>query len=296
MSIGGNFFMNTDLLSTLRDNMQGFSKGQKAIARFILEHYDKAAFMTAVKLGNAVGTSESTVVRFAYETGYDGYPKLQKALQELVRNKLTSMQRIAISDDRYGNEDSVRAVMDSDIDNIKATLNEIDMAAFEGAVGSILSAKRIYILGVRSSSSLASFLSFYFNFIFDNVKLISSNTASEVFEQILKIGEDDVLIGISFPRYSKRTVKAMQYAHDQKSHVIAITDSPASPIARYADHSLFARSNMASFVDSLTAPLSVINALIVSVGMKRREDIYQSFEKLEHIWDEYEVYEKINEV
>lgn len=288
--------MNTDLLSTLRDNMQGFSKGQKAIARYILEHYDKAAFMTAVKLGNAVGTSESTVVRFAYEAGYDGYPKLQKALQELVRNKLTSMQRIEISDDRYGNEDSVRAVMDSDIDNIKATLGDIDMDAFEGAVESILSAKRIYILGVRSSSSLASFLSFYFNFIFDNVKLISSNTASEVFEQILKIGEGDVLIGISFPRYSKRTVNAMQYAHDQKSRVIAVTDSPASPIARYADHSLFARSNMASFVDSLTAPLSVINALIVSVGMKRREDIYQSFEKLEHIWDEYEVYEKINEV
>ena len=284
--------MMNDLISKIQSDLSGFSKGQKQIARFILEHYDKAAFMTASKLGTTVGVSESTVVRFATELGYDGYPHLQRALQEMIRNKLTSVQRMEVSSDRMGGRDVLQTVLHADTDMIRMTLDEIDRDAFQGAVDALMGAKRIYILGVRSSSALASFLGFYFNLLFENVTLVHTNSVSEIFEQVLRVGPGDVLFGISFPRYSKRTLSAMKYARDRGARVIALTDSQLSPLARVADHVLLARSDMASFVDSLVAPLSVINALIVAVGMSRRDEIEQTFNKLERIWEEYDVYEK----
>ena len=281
-----------DLITKIQTELPGFSKGQKQIARFILEHYDKAAFMTASRLGVTVGVSESTVVRFATELGYDGYPHLQRALQEMIRNKLTSVQRMEVAGDRMGGRDVLQTVLHADTDMIRVTLDEIDRDAFQGAVDALMGAKRIYILGVRSSSALASFLGFYFNLLFENVTLVHTNSVSEIFEQVLRVGPGDVLFGISFPRYSKRTLSAMKYARDRGARVIALTDSQLSPLARVADHVLLARSDMASFVDSLVAPLSVINALIVAVGMSRRDEIEQTFNKLERIWEEYDVYEK----
>ena len=281
-----------DQISKIQSDLPGFSKGQKQIARFILEHYDKAAFMTASRLGQTVGVSESTVVRFATELGYDGYPHLQRALQEMIRNKLTSVQRMEVSSDRMGGRDVLQTVLHADMDMIRMTLDEIDREAFQGAVDALTSARRIYILGVRSSSALSNFLGFYFNLLFDNVTLVRTNSASEIFEQVLRIGPGDVLVGVSFPRYSKRTLSAMQYARDRGARVIALTDSHLSPLARVADHLLLARSDMASFVDSLVAPLSVINALIVAAGMSRRDEIEHTFNKLERIWEEYDVYEK----
>ena len=281
-----------DLITKIQSELPSFSKGQKQIARFILEHYDKAAFMTASRLGVTVGVSESTVVRFATELGYDGYPHLQRALQEMIRNKLTSVQRMEVAGDRMGGRDVLQTVLHADTDMIRVTLDEIDSDAFQGAVDALMGAKRIYILGVRSSSALASFLGFYFNLLFENVTLVHTNSVSEIFEQVLRIGPGDVLFGISFPRYSKRTLSAMKYARDRGARVIALTDSQLSPLARVADHVLLARSDMASFVDSLVAPLSVINALIVAVGMSRRDEIEQTFNKLERIWEEYDVYEK----
>ena len=281
-----------DLITKIQSELPGFSKGQKQIARFILEHYDKAAFMTASRLGVTVGVSESTVVRFATELGYDGYPHLQRALQEMIRNKLTSVQRMEVAGDRMGGRDVLQTVLHADTDMIRVTLDEIDRDAFQGAVDALMGAKRIYLLGVRSSSALASFLGFYFNLLFENVTLVHTNSVSEIFEQVLRVGPGDVLFGISFPRYSKRTLSAMKYARDRGARVIALTDSQLSPLARVADHVLLARSDMASFVDSLVAPLSVINALIVAVGMSRRDEIEQTFNKLERIWEEYDVYEK----
>lgn len=281
-----------DLITKIQSRLPGFSKGQKQIARFILEHYDKAAFMTASRLGVTVGVSESTVVRFATELGYDGYPHLQRALQEMIRNKLTSVQRMEVAGDRMGGRDVLQTVLHADTDMIRVTLDEIDRDAFQGAVDALMGAKRIYILGVRSSSALASFLGFYFNLLFENVTLVHTNSVSEIFEQVLRVGPGDVLFGISFPRYSKRTLSAMKYARDRGARVITLTNSQLSPLARVADHVLLARSDMASFVDSLVAPLSVINALIVAVGMSRRDEIEQTFNKLERIWEEYDVYEK----
>ena len=281
-----------DLITKIQSELPGFSKGQKQIARFILEHYDKAAFMTASRLGVTVGVSESTVERFANELGYDGYPHLQRALQEMIRNKLTSVQRMEVAGDRMGGRDVLQTVLHADTDMIRVTLDEIDRDAFQGAVDALMGAKRIYILGVRSSSALASFLGFYFNLLFENVTLVHTNSVSEIFEQVLRVGPGDVLFGISFPRYSKRTLSAMKYARDRGARVIALTDSQLSPLARVADHVLLARSDMASFVDSLVAPLSVINALIVAVGMSRRDEIEHTFNKLERIWEEYDVYEK----
>lgn len=281
-----------DLLAKIQSNMAELSKGQKLIANYIVNHYDKAAFMTAARLGEVVGVSESTVVRFAIELGYDGYPKLQRVLQELIKSKLTSVQRMEVSSNRINEENILKSVLQSDMEKIKITLEEIDQDVFNNVVESILNAKRIYILGVRSSAPLASFLGFYFNIIFDNIRLVHTTSVSEMFEQIIKVTEEDVVIGISFPRYSKRTIKAMQFVKSQGATVIAITDSLESPLATNADHSLIARSDMASFVDSLVAPLSLINALIVAIAMRRKDHIYETFGKLEKIWDEYQVYEK----
>ena len=287
--------MPKDILSTIQSEMNTFSKGQKLIANFILESYDKAAFMTASKLGKTVKVSESTVVRFAAELGYDGYPAMQKALQEMIRNKLTSIQRIEVTNDRIGDHDILSMVMQSDIEKIRLTMEETDQAQFQRAVDAIVGARHIYVLGVRSAAAIASFLGFYFTLIFQNVTIIHTTSASEVFEQLLHIGPEDVIIGISFPRYSRRTVKAMQFAHDRGAEVIAITDSGASPLAPYSSITLLAKSDMASFVDSLVAPLSLVNALIVAIGRKKNDDLSHTFESLERIWDEYEVYEKVDE-
>lgn len=285
-----------DLLLKIQSSMPSFSKGHKAIGKYIIENYDKAAFMTASKLGRAVGVSESTVVRFATELGYNGYPKLQKALQELIRAKLTSVQRIQASSGRINENEVLKNVILSDIEKLRLTLEDIKKDDFQSAVSAILEAENIYILGVRSSASLASFLGFYFNLIFDNMRLINTTSVSEMFEQMLRVKKGDVVIGISFPRYSRRTVRALQYAKDRGAAVVAITDTLTSPLTDCSDYNLIAKSDMVSFVDSLVAPLSVINALIVAIGLRKKDEVFSVFEELENIWDEYDVYEKNNEV
>ena len=287
--------MSKDILSVIQTNMSTFSKGQKLIAGFILESYDKAAFMTASRLGKTVNVSESTVVRFAAELGYDGYPAMQKALQEMIRSKLTSIQRIEVSNDRIGNQDILSMVMQSDMDKIHMTLEETNREDFDRAVSAIVDARHIYILGVRSAAAIATFLGFYFNLIFDNVVMITANTPSEVFESLLRVGEEDVIIGVSFPRYSSRAVQAVSFARDRGATTIAITDSEASPLAQISQYTLKARSDMASFVDSLVAPLSLVNALLVEVSRKKNEDLSKTFQTLEKIWEEYGVYEKVQE-
>ena len=287
--------MNRDILTVIQENMSTFSKGQKRIANYILESYDKAAFMTASRLGKTVSVSESTVVRFAAELGYDGYPSMQRSLQKMIRNRLTSVQRIEVSNDRIGDQDLLSSVLQSDIEKIRLTLEEVDRQSFDRAVDAIVSARKIYIMGVRSSASLATFLSFYFNLIFDNVISVAANTASEVFETMLRVGAEDVVIGVSFPRYSSRTVQAMNFARDRGATTIAITDSEASPLAAISRYTLKARSDMASFVDSLVAPLSMVNALLVAVSRKKGDELSRTFQTLEQIWEEYGVYEKVQE-
>ena len=287
--------MNRDILTVIQENMSTFSKGQKRIANYILESYDKAAFMTASRLGKTVSVSESTVVRFAAELGYDGYPSMQRSLQKMIRNRLTSVPRIEVSNDRIGDQDLLSSVLQSDIEKIRLTLEEVDRQSFDRAVDAIVSARKIYIMGVRSSASLATFLSFYFNLIFDNVISVAANTASEVFETMLRVGAEDVVIGVSFPRYSSRTVQAMNFARDRGATTIAITDSEASPLAPISNYTLKARSDMASFVDSLVAPLSLVNALLVAVSRKKNDDLAHTFQTLEDIWDEYGVYEKVQD-
>ena len=280
--------MKKDILSLIHQHMSSFSKGQKLIANYILTYYDKAAFMTANKLGKTVDVSESTVVRFAAELGFSGYPAMQKALQEMIRNKLTSIQRMEVSNDLIGSQDILSMVMQSDMEKIRMTMEQTDRQSFHDSVHAIVNARRIYVLGIRSSSSLSSFLSFYFRLIFDNVIHVDEGTT--IFEQIGRIGEQDVIIGISFPRYSQRTVKALNFARSQGATVIAITDSAESSVAKSAHHLLLAQSDMASFVDSLVAPLSMINALLVSVARQRSEEVAKTLENLEKIWTEDEVF------
>ncbi len=270
------------------------SKGQKAIAAYLLNSYDKAAHMTAVKLGETVNVSESTVVRFAYMLGYDGYPKLQKGLQEMLRNKLTSVQRAEIVS---GLETStvLKSTLKADMDNIRLTIEEADSEIFEEVVDSILKARSIYILGLRSALPLVQFMGYYFNFIFDNVKVVTSGV-NDIFEQLVHAGPQDVLIAISFPRYARRTVEAIAFSKDKGAKIIAITDSLLSPLAIYADHTLLARSDMASFADSLVAPLSLINALVIAVGIRKKADVSVEFSDLEKIWDKYKVYVGKDEV
>lgn len=279
-----------EVLRRIEESYKSFSKRQKLIADFILKNYDKAAFLTASKLGNAVGVSESTVVRFATELGYKGYPGFQKALEELVRTKLNSIQRMEVTYGRIAQSEILESVLHSDIDKIKMTLAGIDQNAFEMAVDTILNAKKIYIVGIRSCAPLAEFLKFYLNLICDNVIQVHTNGASEIFEQLIRIDENDVIIGISFPRYSMRTLKALEFASNRKAKVITLTDSIHSPITLYSSCNLIARSDMASIVDSLVAPLSVINALVVALCMKKQSDVITTLETLEEIWDEYQVY------
>ncbi len=284
--------MGRDILSLMEQKRGDFSKGQLKIARFIAENSEKAAFMTASKLGQKVGVSESTVVRFASDLGFDGYPELRKALQDMIRNRLTSLQRIEVAKSIMGTKDSLTAILNSDMEKLMLTLNTVDRKQFDEAVSKILGARNLYILGTRTSSALAVFMGYYFSLLFENVKMLNENSTSEIFEQILRIGTDDVLIGISFPRYSKRTVNAVRYAKDRGASVIAVTDGDSSPIARLADTSLIAKSDMVSFVDSLVAPLSLISALIVAVGNETQDRLADTFGELERVWDTYGVYDK----
>ena len=285
--------MTKDILVDIKERLPTFSKGQKRIGNYILSSYSRAAYMTAHKLGQQVNVSESTVVRFATELGYEGYPSMQKALQEMIRNKLTTLQRLEVSHERIiNNEDVLSMVMHADAENIRMTLEGVNKESFDQVVRAILSARKVYIVGIRSASAIAEFLGFYLNMARDNVVVVHINSFSEVFEQIFRIGEGDILLGISFPRYSKRTVKTMRYAKAQGATTVAITDSALSPLAELADHTLQAKSDMISFVDSLVAPLSLVNALITAVSRQRDEELTGTFDKLEQIWDEYEVFEK----
>lgn len=284
--------MKNSLLSRLESNTASFSKGQKKIAAYIMQNYDKAAFMTASALGEKVGVSESTVVRFASELGFKGYPEFQKEIQQMIKSKLTAVQRMEVSESLIGDGDVIRSVLSKDIELIRETAEKTSKEDFKMAVEAIKKANKIYILGVRSSAALASFLAFYFNLVFDSVVLVDTSSASEMFEQMFRIGEGDVCIAISFPRYSKQTVNALRFIADRKATVISITDNDASPMVPYTDHLLVAKSNMASVVDSLVAPLSLINALIVSVTLSKKDEVYNNFNELESIWEKYQVYEK----
>ena len=279
------------LISHIQSQYTRFSKGQKLIAQYILKNYDKVAFMTACKLGEAVGVSESTVVRFANALGYSGYPKLQDALQEVIKNKLTTVQRVDMVKEFNDDSAILKKIVKSDMDNIKDTLEEIDEKAFEEAANRILKAKRIYIVGMRSSFTIAQYLGFYLGIILDSVHVIRTDMG-DAFEQVIKINEDDVLIAISFPRYSKKSYQIVSYAKEKGAHIVSLTDSPFAPVASFTDNLLLVKSNMVSFVDSLVPALSIANALIVSVGMKEKEDIKQHFDDLEAIWEKYSVYDK----
>ena len=279
-----------ELIIRIEEKYSMMSKGQRRLADYVCSNYDKAVFLTAARLGEIVGVSESTVVRFATQLGYKGYPGFQKALEELVRNKLNSIQRMEVTYGRITQSEILQTVLQSDIEKIKLTLNSIDHKAFDLAIDTILDADKIYVIGIRSCAPLASFLSFYLNLVCENVTAVTTNSSSEIFEQLIRIGSNDVIIGISFPRYSMRTLKALEFASNRKAKVITLTDSVHSPMNLYSSCNLIARSDMASIVDSLVAPLSVINALIVALCMKKQKEVVTTLESLEEIWDEYQVY------
>lgn len=279
-----------DVMKIIQVNFTKLSKGQKLIAEYIMSNYDKAAFMTAAKLGEVVGVSESTVVRFALTLGFAGYPSLQRALQELIKNKLTTVQRLSMSGEYSDNEIGIKKVLKTDMENIKSTIDEINVDTFDKVIDSILTAKRVYILGLRSSTALAEYLGFYLGIILDDVKVVRTGI-SDVFEQIIRVDKDDLVIGISYPRYSRRTLDALKYVKAQQCKVVGITDSLISPIASLADYTLIARSNMLSFVDSLVAPMSLLNSLIIAIGMRERDVIGKYFSELENIWREYNIYD-----
>lgn len=279
-----------NLLVRIQKKYNTFSKGQKNLADYIIKNYDKAVFLTAARLGKEVGVSESTTVRFATQLGYKGFPEFHRALEELVRNRLTSIQRMEVTYGHVPQGEILDTIFQSDIEKIKMTMESIDHNAFELAVNTLLEARTIYIVGIRSCAPLASFLGFYLNLILDDVRLVQTNSASEIFEQMIRISEKDVIIGISFPRYSMRTLKAIEFANNRNAKVITITDSVHSPINLYSSCNLIAKSDMASIVDSLVAPLSVVNALVVALCMKRQSEVVNTLESMEKIWDEYQVY------
>ena len=287
--------MNEDILSVLEYKMPTFSKGQKRIAALIAEFYDKAAFMTASRLGKQAGVSESTVVRFAMELGYEGYPQMQKAMQEMVLNRLTSVQRMGITSDRLGSQDIVSTVLHADAEKLRQTGDTVDRAVFQNAVDSILGANNIYIIGVRSASALSSFFGYYLRYMFDRVHVITNSSAGEVMEQLINVRAGDTVVAFSFPRYSSSTVQAVAYCHNVGAKVFGITNSMVSPLAEHCDGVLVAKSDMVSIVDSLTAPLSLVNALIVALAAGKEEMLRNTFEKLERIWQEHHIYEKKDE-
>ncbi len=280
----------TDIISKIGEKYPRMSKSHKAIAAYITDHYEQAVFMTAAKLGETVKVSESTVVRFASGIGYDGYPEFQKALEEWVKDKLNSVQKIGVKYGRSTQSEILTSVLEADIEKIKDTIDHLDSASFEIAVDTILEARTVYIVGIRSCEPLADFLHFYLNMIRGNVVLLRTTSTSEMFEQMIRINEKDAIVGISFPRYSMRTLKAMEFANDRNAKVIAITDSVHSPMNLYSSCNLFARSDMVSIVDSLVAPLSLINALVVALCLKRPEDVKHNLEELEQAWNNYQVY------
>lgn len=281
----------TDLITKINENYGKMSKGQKLLANYIIDNYDKAVFYTAAKLGEIIGVSESTVVRFASFIGYSGYPEFQQALEELVRSKLNSSDRIEITNGGIEQNGVLRTVLSSDALKIKNTMESIDEAAFENAIEAILSARRIYVVGIRTCAPLASFLSFYLNMIFDNVINLQTSSTSELFEQMIHISDKDCIIGISFPRYSMRTLKALEFANNRLAHVITITDSIHSPMNLYSSCNLIAESDMHSIVDSLVAPLSVINALIVALCNRKQSDVANTLDMIESVWNDYQFYE-----
>ena len=284
--------MKQDVLAQLETLAPTFSKGQRRIAAYITESYDKAAFMTASKIGKTVGVSESTVVRFAVDLGYDGYPSMQKALQEMVLNRLTSVQRIGITNDRIGDQDVVSLVLQADTDKLRQTSESLDRVAFRASVDALLKARNIYILGARSAAVLVNFLGYYLNYMFDNVHIITTSGTGEMFEKLVNVGADDVVIGCSFPRYSASTIKSAQFCRSVGATVVGLTNSNMSPLSQYCDHVLVAKSDMVSLVDSLVAPLSVVNALIVALAAARETELQHTFDTLEKVWEEYNVYEK----
>ncbi len=283
--------MEKDVLAVIANNNIHYSKGQRRIAKYIQENYDKAAFMTAGKLGTTVGVSESTVVRFAAELGYDGYPGMRKALQEIIRNRLTSVQRIEVAKDLMNGSNVLKAVLTADMEKLQKTVDEINVVSFDAAVDAIINAKHVYIVGMRSSAALSSFMGYYLNLLRDNVHLLHDTAVSEVYEQVIRINEGDVFIGMSYPRYSSRTVKAMRFAKEAGATTISLTDGESSPLVKISDITLYARSDMVSFLDSLVAPLSLINALIVSIGLRSNDALSDTFKRLETVWSENEVYE-----
>lgn len=288
--------MSVNIITKINQNYTTFSKRQKLIADFVLKDFSLAANMTAAKLAETVGVSESTVVRFATELNYPGYPEFVNAISEYMRSESSILKRVESMSTAIENKDTLDTVIDSDIDNLKKSISKIDKEQFSRAVDAVLNAKKIYILGVRSSACLASFASFYFNMLFDNIRLVNTNSVSEMFEQILRVDENSLVFGISFPRYSKRTVKAMEFSKSRNATVVALTDSEKSPIAPFADYLITANSEMVSFVDSLVAPFSVLNAFIVELVMRKKGELVNNFEQLEKIWEEYQVYDKLDEV
>ena len=273
-----------ELILRIDEKYAKMSKGQRRLADYVRTNYDKAVFLTAAKLGETVGVSESTVVRFAIQLGYKGYPGFQRALEEMVRTRLNSIQRMEVTYGRISQSEILENVLQSDIEKIKETLSVIDHRAFNLAIDTILEAKRIYVIGIRSCAPLASFLAFYLNLLCENVTVVNTNSASEIFEQLIRINENDVIIGISFPRYSMRTLKALEFASNRKAKVITLTDSVHSPMNLYSSCNLIARSDIASIVDSLVAPL------VVALCMKKQTELISTLETLEEIWGEYQVY------
>lgn len=284
--------MQSDILSLLQENTYKFSKGQRAIANYIIASYDKAAFMTASRLGTAVGVSESTVVRFAMELGFSGYPAMQKAMQEMVMNRLTATQRIEVANDRIGNQDVLSMVLQSDIEKLRQTAETVSRQDFKAAVDAVLAARRVFILGVRSTAPLANFLGYYLSQMLDTVHVVTTSGTSAVFEQIISVDERDAVIAFSFPRYSTSTAQGAQYCRGKGAKVIGITDTLTSPLGRNCEHVLLAKSDMISLVDSLTAPMSIVNALIVAIAAKQERAIEKKFAELERVWEKYNVYEK----
>lgn len=282
--------MEYDIISRMNANFQNFSKGQKRLAEFIMKNYEKAVFLSAAKLGETVGVSESTVFRFAVSLGYEGYPQFHKALEEVVKNKLNTVQKLELTNDRIHQKDVLKTVLQSDAEKIRQTMENIDPVAFETAVDTILNAQTIYIIGVRSSAPLASMLAFNLNVVFPRVKLIETNSMGEMFEKIIHMDEKDVLIAISFPRYSQSTLRALEYAIKRKTTIITITDSYKSPLTQFSNCNLIANCDLVSVVDSLVAPMSMINALIVAIFLKRQEKVLETFSSLEDIWKEYQIY------
>ncbi len=287
--------MAKSILHVIEQNMHGFSKGQKRIAAYILENYDKAAFMTASKLGRLVGVSESTVVRFASELGYDGYPSMQRTLQEMIRSRLTSTQRIQAAGERYEHQDVLGAVLQSDIEKLREVVNTADRADFSTAVDRIQGARHIYILGARSSTFVAGYLYFYMHLLFENVTLVQTSAAGEVFEQLFRVGPEDVVIAISFPRYSRVTMNAVQFAKSRGAAIVAVTDNELAPLYQLSDAALLAPCEMISFVDSMVAPLSLMNALLVELASRMGGDVSATFGQLEDIWNEYGVFGKVDD-